>query len=255
MSLSDPLRWSHLRHMARSPHHYRCAVEQPQPETRAMRLGAYVHHLVLGGDRLFAVYPGAARRGADWIKFQEDHADYTILTSSEADPCLALASVVTSDERAMSVLEGTREQTIRWHIGGRACEGTPDVLGLNYVSDLKLTNDANPNKLPHHARRMGWTAQLPWYGDGAIKNGVSIEHHYLVAVEAKWPFPPPVVYELEPNTVDEGRRFYRLLYERARTCEESGVFPGYAEYIVPIKPLDDDPDFSLMIEGEEVSLG
>jgi hypothetical protein len=209
---------------------------------------------VLGGERSFAVYPGPARRGKEWEAFEADHEGHTILTATEVAPCIELARVVTSDRRAMEALEGTREQTIRWQIGGRACEGTPDVLGLNFVSDLKLTNDANPARLPHHARRMGWTGQLPWYGDGAIKNGVAVEHHYIVAVEAKWPFPPPVVYELEPGAVEEGRKFYRSLFERVRVCEDSGVFPGYADCIVPIYPLDDDPDFSLIVEGEEVSL-
>ena len=87
-----PVRFSNLRLMAKSPAHYRAALDGEREDTLAMRLGRLVHALVLGGDYL--VWDGT-RRGKEWDRFAEENAGREIVTASElaqAEPVAAAVS-------------------------------------------------------------------------------------------------------------------------------------------------------------------
>lgn len=61
------LHFSQLKHMGRSPAHYRQAVLEGYAPSRAMDLGSVIHALALGGDVI--VFPGDARIGNAWKSF------------------------------------------------------------------------------------------------------------------------------------------------------------------------------------------
>ena len=67
------INFSTLKHMARSPMHYRYALEHPPAETPAMLLGRATHTAVFEPDRFqldYAVWPGD-RRGNAYLQFAE----------------------------------------------------------------------------------------------------------------------------------------------------------------------------------------
>ena len=242
-----PVRFSNLRLMAKSPAHYRAALDGEREDTLAMRLGRLVHALVLGGDYL--VWDGT-RRGKEWDRFAEENAGREIVTASELAQAEPVAAAVSASELAAPLLDGAHEQTIEWEIGGRKCQGRLDVLNAAFITDLKSTTNAEPEWFSRHGAKMGYHAQLAWYADGAKAAGLVIAPRcYVVAVEMK---PPHVVtcLELTPHALDMGRRAYRLWWERLMVCERSDYWPGYVEGIAP---LDVPEDETLWIDGEEVA--
>jgi len=246
-----PLRWSALRYMAESPAHYRYYLDHPVEATPAMRFGALTHALVLGvAPQSFVVFDGV-RRGNVWTEFKEAHGEVEIVSAEEWERASACADAVKADPVCGKLLRsGIKEHRIEWSINGRSCMGTPDVNG-NILVDLKVTPFANPNRLSWHCRKMQWHTQLAWYKDGIKAQGGYVEDVYLVTVTPK----PPhlaVAYGLTPDTLTLGSRTWQALFERLLVCERTDEWPGYAQDVIPLDIEEDE--FSLVIEGEEVSL-
>lgn len=241
-----PVRFSHLKHMARSPAHYLAATQREFRATPAMRLGTLVHQLVLQPDMEPVIYEGT-RRGKAWESFRDQHDGAEIFTRSELDQAMAVAGQCEADW-IQELLEGDREQRLYWQIRGRDCAGTPDVLhrAKRRVVDLKVTNNADPDKFIWHAMRMGWLAQLPWYAHGA---GLDVAEHYLIAVEASG-MVPAVALRLDPSAVELGTQQWRGWFERLLVCEESNQWPGYTQGVIDIgAPGDAD----LIFDDEEAA--
>jgi hypothetical protein len=245
-----PLRWSNLRHVGRSMAHYKYYLDNPVKQSDAMRIGSRVHDLVMNGERdRFAIWEGGRRAGKEWDLFNAAHADATILTTEQEDLAGIIATAVTNNPQAMESLFGcVTEQRREWNIAGRECCGIPDAVGPSSIVDLKVTRDGSPARFPWHARKMGWLAQLAWYDFGLFTGTAS--RLEIIAVEDK---PPHLVtvYRLTPDAAEMGHRIWRSHFERLRVCEDSGVWPGYSEAVVPFEV---EQEFSLHSGGEELDI-
>jgi hypothetical protein len=250
MNVREPLRWSNLKWMGKSPAHFRYYMDNAIRETDPMRVGSRVHDLVLdGGRNRFAVWEGGRRAGKEWDLFELANADATILTTDQEDRAGIIASAVRSNPEAHAALFGClTEQRRTWDIAGRQCFGTPDAIGGSSIVDLKVTNDASPGRFPWHAKRMGWLGQIAWYDYGVFLGQAS--KLVLIAVEDKPPH-PVTVFQLTPDACELGQRIWRSYFERVRVCEDSNIWPGYSDAVVP---LEVDREFSLHIGGEEVEV-
>lgn len=241
-----PVRFSNLKRMALSPAHYLAALTQPREQTPAMLFGELVHALVLGGN--VAVYDGE-RRGNAWKDFKAANEGATIVTVKEHDKARRVADSVLSHSLARELLEGEHEKPIAWKIGNRDCSSRLDVLGRSWVTDLKTCNTAQPEMFMRAALRMGYHAQLTFYQDAAQYIGRACPSAFIVAVEVNPPF-PVVCWKLSHRAMQNGQKLARLWWERLMACEESGVWPGYAQSLLD---LDIEDEVPLMIDGEEVA--
>ena len=222
-----PLHWSQLKHMARSPAHYRYFADNPPRATAPMLLGTDVHALVLGGPAPL-VFDGKRRQGKAWDAFDEANPDAEIVTLPEHELAQRIAMAVMRDDAAMRALDGRHEYVLEWTIAGRRCAGRADVLSATMLADLKTGADVNPERFYWQAQKMHYFGQLGWYRDGIEAAGLPVPNvAALVCVETKPPH-PVVVFELTANALDMGRKFARGLFERLRVCEESNAWPGYA---------------------------
>ena len=246
-----PVRWTNLKWMMLSPAHMKHYAEKPVALSTAMRVGAMTHSLVLGGSRTFAVYHGI-RRGKEWEAFLASATENgdEVISENEAAVAKTCADALLADSLAVSLLDGDREQTVKWVQNGILCQGTPDVVGPHGTVELKVT-DMPPQRLPWHARRMGWLGQLAWYESGLDFKDVSV-WLYIVTVSPK---PPHLVtsYMLTDAAHEAGTRLAVSLWERFKTCHESGVWGGYGEGLQIIDAPDDE-DVTLTIGGEEIEL-
>lgn len=242
----EPLRFSQLKHIARSPAHFRHYIENGMPDSAAMLLGRYVHRLVLGkGDRDFVLYDGE-RRGKAWAEFQLLHANKEIVRRAEADVAEQMAAAVAANPAAVEALDGEREVTLRWSWFGRHCKGTLDAVPAPGVTDLKTTIDANPRRFIPDATSRGYLAQLAWYIDAALACGYTGKTEgRIVAVESKPPY-PVVVYRLTEAALEFGRRQYLSWFDALLECERGNYWPGYASDVVD---LDAPPDLLYIEEA------
>lgn len=253
--MTAPLRFSTLKHIARSPLHYQHALTTTFEPTPAMRLGTAVHQIVLGGTSPEptkpkpVVYEGQ-RRGNAWKEFQAANPGVEIITIAEFERELEaieaeraqaqrIADAVLGDMRVQRILEGAvKEQRITTQLRGREFGGTPDVLKPSEVWDLKTTNDASLRNFVWDARRRHYFEQVTIYGDLARAAKVADPTEYgLIAVETKAPY-AVTVFRLGPSQVDASRRTYTSWMETLANCEASGRFPGYSDAIETIDAVE-----------------
>lgn len=246
-----PVRWSHLKHMGRSPAHYRHNLLTPFQPTPAMVMGSLVHEIVLKGGRdVFAVYEGDRRAGKDWEAFKADNTDAVIVKRSEMDEAEAIAAAIMRHESAVEALSrGQHEVPLTWELGGRVCQGTPDVLGT-VLADLKVTNDASPDRFTWHARKMGWLGQLAWYYEAAKRTQPILPNRVsIVAVESIAPH-VVTVFDLTDEALLLGEKTWRQYFEQLRTCEETDYWPGYVEGVARLDVPENEEE-TILDYGDE----
>lgn len=239
----EPIRYSRLKLMGQSPAHYQSATVE---ETYSMERGSAVHALVLETqevlpwDKLTKAGKSAPRTGDEFQAFEAEHPGAIILTAAEYRQAKAQADAVRSNALAMRLLSGQREQEIAWRVGNRSCAGRPDAFGGDFVTELKCTVSAHPERFAWQARKMGYLGQLAWYGDGLMLAGrAAPEAHYIVAVEQRAPY-VTTVFRLTPEAVEQGRRAYRTWFEQVLVCEASNEWPGYCQSVVPLDAFEAD---------------
>jgi len=232
----DPVRFSHLKQIARSPAHYLASLKF-RPDTAAMRLGRIVDVALLGGPPV-VVWEGS-RRGKAWEQFQEQHLDDEIVTYSEYEAADPVIRAVRNHEHAMYLLgSGTPKQRIYWDWLGRSCTGEPDVAG-KYLVDLKTTRCAEPGRFSKQAMWLSYHAQLAWYRQGMLLSGAEPPTQvFIVAVETTTPF-PVTVFQLTERAIEQGERLCRLWMERLLSCESTNEWPGYVQSAVDLDVPDE----------------
>lgn len=251
------VRFSSLKHMAKSPAHYFAALRRnANVQSDVMRFGVLVHTLVLGGQG-YAAYDGH-RRGKEWDAFRKARANRGKMLVSRAELLRArkVARAVKNDPIAGPLLKGKREQEIFWDHAGRRCGGRIDVIGTGgqWIADLKTAATADPAFFPRAALRMHYAAQLSWYREGAHLNGLMAPDvpAYVIAVEPVEPF-AVVVYRIGDAALELGERSWRAWIERVRVCEDSNFWPGYTQTIAALDVPEED-SFALTIDGEEIAV-
>lgn len=235
MQTTEPLRFSRLKLMGKSPAHYAAYVPEP---TGAMETGSAADRLLLGGKVL--AYPGPVRRGKDYEAFAAAHPDALIVTQKEGEIAYGIAEAVTNCPDAVRLLTGIRQETMFWDFNGRPCRGTPDVRGDGFLTDLKTGETSDPRFFPFKVRRFAYHAQMSFYETGvALAKLPPVRESYIVAVEQA---PPHVVtvYRLTAATIELGARLWRLWLEQLQVCEAAGAFPPYSQSIVDLELFDDN---------------
>jgi len=268
---SFPVRFSRLKNMARAPSIYLHELMNEREPTDEMQFGTAVHSLVLGGAPV-ALYEGRRDdRIKAWRDFQAKHEGAMILKPDDFDRAHACADAVKRCYVATPWLQGEKERHIAWSIGKRACSSKLDVVNARanepFVVDLKTTRNAEPSWFLREVRRMHYHAQLAWYLDAAAQtfqtfkrarerelNGglLGSPRAIIVAIETRAPHPVTVV-EIRPSALDQGRKLNRLWFERLMVCEESGEWPDYTSDIVPFEIDESETEFTVTIDGEEVT--
>lgn len=245
--VEEPVRFSRLKLMGKSPAHY---ITGNGEETGPMRKGSALHAFLLGQTEKIAVYRDGVRnpKSAKWIEFRAEHAGKHLLIPSEFETADKMRQSVERHDRAMELLAGTRETRITWTLAGRACAGTPDVVqlradGSKVLVELKTAQSSAPDLFRWQARKLAYHAQVAWYARGlemalAYKPGPVVEQ-YIVAVESSAPY-PVTVFRVTDALRTAGERQARCWLEQLLVCERTGTWPGYVDCDVDMDEEDRD---------------
>lgn len=258
----DRVNWSTLRHMKKSPKHYRANLTQKvQEDTDAMRLGRAVHVAALEPERFraqYVVWDGGRRYGKEWDKFQAQHEGLEILTEDQYELVQAITDAALSDAHAAKYLRGgAAEVSMLWTHHQEAdaplpaitieCKGRLDFAAdFGALVDLKTTRDASPEAFARAAYNMDFCAQLAMYQDGyAATNAGVVLPCVLVAVENQFPFAVQV-YRVPDALIERGRETYRDLLLTLAACRFTNAYPGYSDGELELdlprwaRPMGDD---------------
>lgn len=234
-----PVRFSALKHFARSALHYWQACQRNDEPTLAMRLGTAYHAVMF--DQPVQVFLGKQRRGKAWDAFKVAHADKTILNATEyarAQAMLARLKAHPLAARLMFAEGNVYEDQIAWQIGARACASRPDAYNRaqGFVLDYKTTVDATEERFQPQAWRMFYPAQLRFYADALeCAQGWRPTRHYLIAQETKAPY-DVTVHEVTPECLDVSARIIRLWWEKLLGCEAENAWPGLSACALRFAP-------------------
>lgn len=242
--MSDPLRFSRLKLFARSAAHFHANVGLE--EAAELRKGTGLHSMLLGDADKVVVCPiRRDERTKAYQEFLAENEGKQILSPKEMDAVYGMRQSIERHERAMDLLEGTREKTILYDWCGRKCRSTPDVFTPKRLTELKTTRCSDPRRFKFQIRQLCYHGQLGFYDNALRIAGLANPvEHCIVAVESSPPY-PVTVFSLTYELVDRGLKSCRLWMEALKVCEQSKVWPAYAESDVEVDVEENDLDLDL----------
>ncbi len=244
----DGINHSTLKWFARSPAHARQYRVRPPEPSDALTLGAATHVAVLEPDRFVGAYARGIKvdrrtnKGkADWAHFESENRNRIILAPEEYDLCLRLREAVWSHEAAADILRapGGNELSTFWVDceTKTPCRSRLDAIrsfyGWTLIVDLKTALDASPDGFSRAAARHAYAEQAAMYLDGLSALEERSRRFVHIAVEKDEPC-VVAVYELDEQSIDEGRRAYRTHLRQYAECLETNRWGGYGEGILPL---------------------
>jgi exodeoxyribonuclease VIII len=238
----EAVNWSTLKHMAKSPLHYRYAMENPSEDTVGRLKGRGTHTAVLEIERFmldYACYKGepgkkVIRRGKHWDAFKEMHDEENILKIDEYEHCIRAAKAVRAHSAAAAALaHSQKEVTIQWtdEETGIACKARLDILDDSGIFDLKGIRCAELGALSQEVAKQRYHCQLAFYQEGCKRDPnirKTIPAH-IIGVENAAPH-DVVVAEIAEDDLYAGWETVRGLLDQVAVCRKSGQWPGrYAQ--------------------------
>lgn len=257
----DAMNFTRLKHYGVSALHGHTA-EQTGIESDSLRRGRAVHTLTLEPEKFNQEYfvfelDGNTRTKAFREQKQsilEANADKTVLSMEEYKDAQLMASAIARHPLASKLLARCkrRELTITWQHGEVVCKARIDAFGKGpyglvnehslsasaevvYQIDIKTTRSIEPNLFSRAVADYRYDAQSAWYEDGvrAVDPARFTIVHLFIAVENKPPF-DVVVYELNQDQVEVGRRYNYRCLEVYLEALRSGVYRGISESVRPL---------------------
>jgi exodeoxyribonuclease VIII len=233
----NAVNWSTLKHIGRSPLHYRHALEAPQrAQTPAMLFGSLVHALLFEPHTISARYHvGDVDR-----RTKAGKADYEAITAaglSVVKPPMYDRAVAVSSAIRMSSLVGNyfinaqHELPVTWtHPGtGIVCKGKVDWThpGTRTLLDLKTSRDIGVRAFGRASASMGYVGQLGGMYRDACRYGLGWEpaRILIVAVESDAPH-DVAVYQLDSQAIEHGEATVNDYLARLAECRRDDRWPG-----------------------------
>lgn len=255
---------STLLKMAKSPAHYRHAVEHGSGrETAAMGFGRLAHVAILEPERYeseLAIWRGGRRAGKAWEAWLEENAGKVQVKDDEHEQLMAMSAAVREHPAAGPYLASTAamaEVTVAWqHRLGIDCKSRLDWVDLDsdVIVDLKTTIDASEVDFGRAAARYRYHTRAAFYCDAYRARWGKEPTFVLIAVEKEPPYAVGV-YRIPEDAIDAGRNEYEDLLARVKLCRESGHWPGPAgdresDLVLPAWVFAGDDDLELIVDGE-----
>lgn len=229
---------------------HRAIHDRPDEPTAAMSFGNKYHSMILEPEDFeasFAVMPnyaamegnvtGKGVRSNSWstdfckqsktaFEAECEAAGKSVITREEYDRGLAMCESIAGNQMASSlILAAEKEVTLLCEIEGLPFKCRIDLMGENYIADLKGTNNAD-------AVAFGRTCANLHYGfKMAIYREAFKYHHgfnpevYLIAVETAGDF-DCVVYRVPDAVLESGLEHARKVINQYKDCQTSGIWPG-----------------------------
>ena len=207
---------SALKAFARSPNHYIQYCHTRREPSPAMTLGSAIHCAILEPqelDKRYAFLPKINRRTKQgkeaFDQFQELHAGKEILPQTEYEKLLLTRDAVSRNPAAAGLLkqalgfEIVREEVI---YGNTPWKGIADIVGPDFVADLKTAKDASPEGFQRAAHNLMYHEQA-----AAYRKLFKVPKFYWIVVETDAPWNVSVYVQAEEAYKKADYRLKRLV--------------------------------------------
>jgi len=222
--------------------------QHPPAPTAAMELGTAAHKLVLGkGAEIVIIDAENYRTKAAQDDARAARAAGKVpLLPHEHGQAEAMAGAIRRHPVAGALFDpkrGDPEQSLFWFdedygIWRRARLDwlpRPAPYGQRMIiPDLKSCTSAAPGAIAKAVANFGYHIQAPWYVDAAEALGLDDDPAFVLVFAETSPPYLITVAQLDTEDMAAGRELGRRACERYRDCTEAGIWPAYAEDVIPI---------------------
>lgn len=251
---------STLKLFSRTPAHARYAMLHKPAPSAAMELGTATHAAILEPDTVFerfAVAPKCDRRtkaGKDqWTEFEALNRGKILLKQDEWDQIAGMRGAVMEHATARELVKGKGQNELmavaKDPDTGEVLKALMDRVtafqGWTVVVDLKTCEDASEWAFSRDCAKYEYHIQAAFYLDVLNAIAAHDRRFWFVAIEKSPPF-ELAVYELDEDSLQQGRMEYRDRLAKFIECKKSGDWPGYGTGVFPLRL----PEWKLRRKGE-----
>ena len=235
------LNYSGAKELLKSPAHYKAYLTAPREETKALRIGSFVHSSVLEGhvataDKYAALPEGIDRRTkegkASYEAFLAATAGKTVLSSDEWTLGDNVSKAMLRARDAIGVKFTKTEFMFTTDYCGVPIKCAIDALGDDgYLYDLKTTEDASPRGFLQAVRNYRYNLQAHLYRtayEAAFKT--RLNGFRFIAAEKESPFEFSV-YEIGPELMSFAVADFEAAVKTYKSCVALDEWPGYGHDI------------------------
>lgn len=254
--------YSTLKHLRKSPLHYKHAVDNPEDSGQDYAMLRHIHALVLEpmtAHEQSVVWDGRRdARNKDYAAFLAANAGKNILNPTEAAQAERIAAAYNNNAvlRWLLASSGTYCETPwMWHqVVGDAkllLKGRPDIIHYSpdhglIVADLKTCGDTDARLVASMARKYGWLLQLAHYtclaADLYQVDPRAVPIRWMtIAAEDKAPWDATCI-EWDNATKAGALAEHQRLLEVLVDCQATGRWPGRGELqVATAVGVNDEP--------------
>lgn len=231
----DALNYSTLKHILRSPAHYKFMKDNPIEPTKAMQFGTLVHMRILEPAKyqslvVSEILDRRTKAGKERAEQIESSGQMLVSPDESAKIENIYQAVMKNPDAARFVTHGEREQAFTWTDieTGLKCKARPDFVHQGrFIVDVKTSKDASPNAFARTAASLMYHFQAAFYLDGvSAATTQNYTDFVFLVVEPEPPY-GVALYSLDLMAIEAGRVMYRKALSRIKDCEADGLFPAY----------------------------
>tara|TARA_R100000808_G_scaffold2174_4_gene9127 strand:+ start:1616 stop:2302 length:687 start_codon:yes stop_codon:yes gene_type:complete len=180
-------------------------------QTAAMRRGWLTHLLTLEPEKQIGlqIIDCQTRATKAYKEAVAEFGEQKVFTRKEYDEALNLAEAVMSNTMANKLISQANrvEEYLQFQLDGVNFHGYADVVGDNYIADLKIT-DNEPRKVQRWVLDNLYHMQLALYAYAVFNSKAEIRH-YLITCDPSAPN-GVIVYEISLEMAQDGFNRARL---------------------------------------------
>ncbi len=226
------------------PAKFRYAQDNPQPIRKVWDFGHVAHRLVLGkGSEFVVLHPdvhGLKVDGtpADAPTKTKNWADHEASARAQGKIPIHIDEFERAQAMAAAVLE--HPECGKWFQGqaevsayhrdpetGVRLRARVDMLGDDYITELKTSLTANPGDLERIFYKLKYHCQNAWYQDlFSAVTGRDLKFRFVVVEKEPPHVVTPIVYD--DIAIGDGRRLNRQAIHLYKQCHDTGRWPGYS---------------------------
>jgi hypothetical protein len=248
----------------RTAAHAKALADGHGRDSDAMDMGTAVHQLLLRDDRVDVLdYDSFRTNDAKAERDASRAAGRIPLLRHKWDEANEIAGRVREQIVALELdpvpfTEGTAEHVIRWQEGGVECRAMLDWLrdDLEYIDDLKTTNDASPRGFRRKVWSLRYDIQAAFYLRAVAAWLGEMSHPIKprfgwVAVESEYPY-LVTVHELSKAALENADARVDEALRVWANCHAADSWPGYPADINQVGPVPWEHDQWSDVDLEEV---
>lgn len=229
---SNGISKSGIMKISKSPIHYwHEYLNENKPEkTRSndFIIGDMVHTKLMEPEKFedrFCIAPICDRRtkkGKDeWENLLSSKGNKEICTFDMSYQANCMEESAKNNNEFISLIDGGMyESSIYWNDieTGVLCKSRPDILGFDYVADIKTTKDISPDSFARDCITYGYDIQAAMWQMAIHANfGNMVKSFFILAIEKDPPY-ATAVYLLSDDMIHHGRKRFQENLKIYKEC-------------------------------------